>query len=239
MCLGAFLSEVKMLKENPFSILTRFEKCLWAVSLVVVLLSCLLSGEDGLLSGIASAIGVTALIFLARGRVLGQVLVVVFSVFYGIISFYFKYYGEMITYLGMTAPIALFSIFTWLKNPYKNSSEVKVASLTKTQILVCILGAVISTAAFYFILGALGNANLIISTLSVTTSFIAAYLSLCRSPYYAVGYATNDMVLIVLWVMAAVTDISCLPMVFCFVMFLLNDAYGFIAWKKMKKKQEE
>ena len=228
-----------MFKENPFSILTFFEKCLWGSSLIVVVVSCLFSGEDGLLSGIASAIGVTALIFLARGRVLGQVLVVVFSVFYGIISFYFKYYGEMITYLGMTAPIALFSIFAWLKNPYKNSGEVKVASLSKMQILVCIFGAIISTAAFYFILGALGNANLVWSTISITTSFGAAYLSLCRSPYYAVGYAINDIVLIILWIMAAITDISCLPMVFCFVMFLLNDVYGFISWRRMKKRQQD
>lgn len=228
-----------MFKENPFSILTFFEKYLWGSSLIVVVVSCLFSGEDGLLSGIASAIGVTALIFLARGRVLGQVLVVVFSVFYGIISFYFKYYGEMITYLGMTAPIALFSIFAWLKNPYKNSGEVKVASLSKMQILVCIFGAIISTAAFYFILGALGNANLVWSTISITTSFVAAYLSLCRSPYYAVGYAINDIVLIILWIMAAITDISCLPMVFCFVMFLLNDVYGFISWRRMKKRQQD
>ena len=228
-----------MFKENPFSILTFFEKCLWGSSLIVVVVSCLFSGEDGLLSGIASAIGVTALIFLARGRVLGQVLVVVFSVFYGIMSFYFKYYGEMITYIGMTAPIALFSIFAWLKNPYKNSGEVKVASLSKMQILVCIFGAIISTAAFYFILGALGNANLVWSTISITTSFVAAYLSLCRSPYYAVGYAINDIVLIILWIMAAMTDISCLPMVFCFVMFLLNDVYGFISWRRMKKRQQD
>ncbi len=228
-----------MFKENPFSILTFFEKCLWVISLIVVVVSCLFSGEDALLSGIASAIGVTALIFLAKGRVLGQVLVVIFSMFYGIISFYFKYYGEMITYLGMTAPIALFSIFAWLKNPYKNSGEVKVASLKRGQVIIGVLGAVLVTTAFYFILGALGNANLIWSTLSVATSFIAAYLSLCRSPYYAVGYAANDIVLIVLWILAATSDISCLPMVFCFVMFLLNDIYGFISWKKMKKRQQD
>ncbi len=225
--------------RNPFSALTLFEKRLWAISLIVVVVSCLFSGEEGFLSGIASAIGVTALIFLARGRVFGQMLVVVFSVFYGIISFYFKYYGEMITYLGMTAPIALFSIFTWLKNPYKNSGEVRVASLKRGQVIIGVLGAVLVTTAFYFVLGALGNANLIWSTLSVATSFVAAYLSLCRSPYYAVGYAINDIVLIILWVMAATTDISCLPMVFCFVMFLLNDVYGFISWRRMKKRQQD
>ena len=84
---------------------------------------------------------------------------------------------------------------------------------------------------------ALGNARLLVSTLSVTTSFVAAYMAMLRSPYYAVGYAVNDVVLIVLWVMAAVGDIANLPMVFCFVMFLFNDVYGFINWQKMQRKQ--
>ena len=96
---------------------------------------------------------------------------------------------------------------------------------------------VIVTAIFYFILKALGNASLLISTLSVTTSFIAAFLTFLRSEFYALGYAANDVVLIVLWIIAASSDISCLPMVFCFVMFLFNDLYGFYSWRKMRKRQ--
>lgn len=66
----------------------------------------------------ASFIGAVSLIFCIKGNPFGQFLMVVFSVFYGIISFSFSYYGEMITYLGMTAPMAVFSLFSWLHNPY-------------------------------------------------------------------------------------------------------------------------
>ena len=59
-----------------------------------------------------------------------------------------------------------------------------------------------------------------------------------RSPYYAIAYAGNDIVLIVLWVLASIQDISYLPMVLCFVMFFANDIYGFINWKRMRKRQE-
>lgn len=84
---------------------------------------------------------------------------------------------------------------------------------------------------------ALNTARLPISTLSVTTSFLAAYLTYLRSPYYAMAYAANDVVLIALWVLAAMGDMSCLPMVFCFVMFLMNDLYGFWNWQKMRARQ--
>ena len=62
------------------------------------------------------------------------------------------------------------------------------------------------TAGFYFILRALGTANLLPSTVSVTTSFLAVYLTFHRSPLYALGYAANDVVLIVLWLLAARAD---------------------------------
>ena len=93
------------------------------------------------------------------------------------------------------------------------------------------------TVSFYFILGALGNANLPVSTLSVATSFLASALTFLRSPYYAIAYAANDVVLIVLWIAAAMQDISSLPMVACFLAFLLNDLYGFINWRRMERRQ--
>lgn len=225
--------------HNSFRDLTRFEWGLWLTSVCAVVLSFAISGGGDILTMIASLIGVTALIFVAKGYVLGQVLTVAFAVFYGIISFFFRYYGEMITYLCMTAPIAVVSVVSWLRHPFKGSKEVEVSRLTRRQIVVMIVSAAAVTVAFYVILRALGNANLVFSTISVTTSYIASYLTFLRSPYYAVGYAANDIVLIVLWVLATVESLSYLPMVLCFVLFLVNDLYGFVNWRRMQKRQEK
>jgi len=222
---------------SAFRDLTRGEHRLWRCSMIVVAASFVLSGGGDWLSCIASLIGVTALIFVAKGYVLGQVLTVVFAAFYGVISFFFRYYGEMITYMCMTAPIAMMAVISWLRHPYQGSREVEVQDVQPRQVLVMCLWAAATTAAFYFILKALDTANLVISTLSVTTSFVASYLTFLRSPYYALAYAANDVVLIVLWVLAALTDISCLPMVLCFVMFLANDLYGFVNWQRMRARQ--
>lgn len=224
--------------SNPFRDLTAFELGLWLFSMAVTVISFILSGGKDPLTALASLIGVTALIFVAKGYVLGQILTVVFALFYGFISFYLRYYGEMITYLCMSAPSAIAATVTWIRHPYKGSKEVKVVSrLSNGYIIGLILSSAAITVSFYFILGALGNASLITSTISVSTSFIASYLTFCRSPYYAVAYAFNDVVLIVLWTIATVGDVSYLPMVMCFVMFLANDVYGFINWRRMQKRQ--
>ena len=217
--------------------LTRFELALWLTSLAVVAGTALIFQSVDALSLIASLIGVTALIFVAKGHVLGQMLTIVFAVFYGVISWGFRYYGEVITYLCMTAPMALLALITWLRNPYKDSAEVAVRRLTGKNWLVLILLTAVVTAAFYFILRAMGNAALLVSTVSITTSFLASYLTAMRSPYYALAYAANDLVLIVLWVIASLADVSSVPMAACFTMFFLNDMYGFINWRRMEKRQ--
>ena len=225
-----------MLKS--FKNLTKFELCLWLASLIVILISALLGGRANLPSALCSMIGVTALIFVAKGDVLGQILTIVFALGYGAISLTFAYYGEMITYVFMSAPMALAAVIAWLRHPYKaDAREVAVGHVGVRETVLMFLAAAVVTGAFYFILQALHTANLGFSTLSVTTSFLASYLTFRRSPYYALAYAANDLVLIVLWVLAAIADVRYLSMVFCFVMFFLNDLYGFYSWQKMKKRQ--
>lgn len=223
--------------KNPFKNLTKFELRLWLVSMVVVAGSFVLAPSRDYLTLTASLIGVTALIFVAKGYVLGQILTVVFAVFYGIISFYFHYYGEMLTYLCMTAPMAIVAAVEWLRNPYKQSAEVKVGRLTRNKLTLLWVLTILVTVIFYFVLGALNTANLLVSAISVTTSFLASGLTFLRSPYYALAYAANDIVLIILWMMASIVDISYLPMILCFVMFFANDVYGFVNWRRMEKRQ--
>lgn len=208
------------------------------MSLIVVLASFLCVPDRDYLTLVASLIGVSALIFISKGNVIGQFLVVIFALLYGAVSFIFQYYGEMITYLFMSTPMAICAIVSWIKHPY-SEGEVEVNDITKKQVFAIAISGTLVTLAFYFILGALGTANLIVSTISVITSFVASYLTFLRSPYYALGYALNDIVLIVLWVLATIEDVSYFPMILCFVMFLVNDLYGFINWRRIKARQRK
>lgn len=217
---------------------TKSEILLWLCSVGFIVGSFAIFDRENYLTLTASVIGATSLIFNAKGNPFGQVLMIVFSILYGIISYSCSYYGEMITYLGMTAPMALFSLVAWLKNPYKgNKAEVTVNKIRAKEYVLLALLTLAVTVLFYFILNAIETANIIPSTISVTTSFIAVYLTFRRSPYFAIGYAANDIVLIVLWVMAMLSNISYLSVVVCFVAFLVNDIYGFINWNKMYKRQ--
>ena len=225
------------LKLNPFKIFTKFELILWGVSLLVVTLSFVLPSERDILSLLASLVGVTALIYNARGNVMGQILSIAFSLLYGIISLIFGYYGEAITYLCMTLPMAVICLVSWFRHPYKETSEVKINSLRPAYLAILVPLSAAVSVGLYFLLGALGTQNLVISTLSVTTSFFAASLTFLRTPYFALAYAVNDVVLITLWVDASLKSPAYISMVVCFLVFLINDTYSFINWMKMRRRQ--
>ena len=112
--------------------------------------------------------GVTSLILAAKGNVWAQFLMILFSVLYGAISFRFRYWGEMMTYLGMSLPMAVWSAVTWLKNPSAgNGSEAAIRRLEKRQALIVAGLSVLVTGAFYFILRWFRMPNLAFSTVSV------------------------------------------------------------------------
>lgn len=212
---------------------------LWLSSVMIIMVSYIFLSGESILSVVASLVGVTSLIFCAKGNPFGQVLMIIFSLLYGVISYNFRYFGEMITYLGMTAPMAMFSLVSWLKNPFKGrKSEVEVNSITGKEFVFSLILTSIVTIIFYYILKYFSTPNLIPGTISVATSFLAAYLTFRRSPYLSIAYATNDIVLIVLWVMATMKNREYLSVVICFIVFFVNDIYCFISWMKMKKRQK-
>ena len=110
---------------------SKGELILWSSSVILIAVSFCVFDRENYLTLAASLIGVTSLIFNAKGNPFGQFLMIIFSLLYGIISFTFSYYGEMLTYLGMTMPMAVFALISWLKNPHNgNRLEVKVNTVS-------------------------------------------------------------------------------------------------------------
>lgn len=123
------------------------------------------------------------------------------------------------------------------KSIQRKKSQVKVNTISKTETFIMWVTTIIVTVIFFFILNYFNTANIVPSTISVTTSFLAVYLTFRRSPYFAFAYAANDIVLIVLWTLASFEDTRYISVIVCFAAFFINDIYGFINWRKMKTRQ--
>ena len=226
--------------KKIFKYFSVFEWILWLGSIVTVIIFFFVFKNEEWLYLVTTVVGVTSLIFLAKGNLVGIILSIIFSVFYSVVAITFRYYSELITYFGMTLPICIISLIQWIKNPFKGKkTEVEIVELKNEEYVHVVVAGAMITILFYFILTWLDTPNLLFGTISIFTSFVASILSLKRSRFYAVGYALNDIALIVLWVLASLEDLSYLAIVICFASFLINDLYAFINWTKMYKRQSE
>ncbi len=124
-------------------------------------------------------------------------------------------------------------------NPVKSIEN--LSKTEKTIWLISLITIIFSSCLF----GEIEMITLIASVIGATALIfvgkgdaIGQLLTVLRSPYYALCYAVNDIVLIVLWVLATIIEIGYLPMVICFMIFLINDLYGFANWKRMKTRQD-
>ena len=72
---------------------------LWCSSVLVIIIAFCAFDKTNYMTLCASLIGVTSLIFNAKGNPFGQLLMVVFSLLYGIISYTFSYYGYWQVYM--------------------------------------------------------------------------------------------------------------------------------------------
>ena len=223
--------------KKIFASLTKFDIILYFSGIICSILGFIIFKNTEYLNLINTIFGLSALLFVAKGNPFGQFLIIIFSILYGIISYSYQYYGELITYVCLTGPSAIISLISWLKNLNGDKLEVKVNELKYKEYIFLFFLSIVVSFAFYFILKALNTTNLLLSTFSIFTSFIASYLTFRRSRFYALGYIANDIVLIVLWILASVSSKEYISVVICFVFFLINDLYGFINWTKLYKEQ--
>ena len=151
MLVDAFFTKGQQMKIKGY--FSKTELILWCTSVFIIIVSFFIFDRESYMTLSASLIGVTSLIFNAKGNPFGQLLMVVFSLMYGMISLSFAYYGEMITYLGMTMPMAVFALVAWMKNPYNgNKAQVKVNSISKAEAVFMWVLAAAVTFVFYYIL---------------------------------------------------------------------------------------
>lgn len=220
---------------------SRFEILFLLCSLTIITSCFLFEKDKNTFSLIVSLIGVISVLTVAKGLVIAPFINIIYNIVYAVLAITQQYYGEAIIYIFLMIPISVMSIISRIKNKSKtNENIVEINKVHHKEYIYLCLGTIIATIGFYFLLKMLHTNELIISTISLISSIVASYLMLRRCSYYAVGFIVNDVILIVLWSLVVKNNsIAYLPTVITFIVFLINDTYGFINWKRIEKKQNK
>lgn len=216
-----------------------FEIIFLVVSLLTITTCFIFAKDKNILSFIASLLGIVSVIMVAKGLVVAPFFCIVSNILYAVLSLTQRFYGESIIYFCLMIPINIGTIITWLKHKNsKNSDVVQVNKLKKVEYLAVLGVALVSTVAFYFLLKAINTNELIVSTLSLIFSLVAAYLSFRRCKFYALAFLIDDVIQIVMWGLAInASGIAFLPTLICFALYLINDIYALFHWIHEEKNQ--
>lgn len=203
------------------------------LALIVTMSVCFHASWMPTLTGI---FGLTCVIFAAKGKVISIFFTWLMIVFYSILSYKNKYYGEVFINVCLMFPMTMISLVTWIKNLGKDY-VVKVNSIKKSEIITVFGVSAVAFVVFYFILRALNTSQLIVSTISIVTSVLATYFQSRRSKYGFLAFLVNDGVLCVLWLFATLEDIKNVAMLTAVALYVISDIYGFISWGILQKRQ--
>ena len=93
-----------------------FEILLLSISLAATATIFFLGKEKNPWSLLSSVFGIVCVIFTAKGNPVAQYLSIVFAVFYSVVSYQSRYYGEMLIYLFLMIPIHVACIVSWIRH---------------------------------------------------------------------------------------------------------------------------
>lgn len=218
---------------------TKLEKTLLYGSCIIVLIVGIVFKSD-ILTTSCSIIDIIAMLLIAKGKNIGQLLGVLITVLYSIVSFKNRFYGEVIIYTFIVCPMYLIGIVSWIKHKNKETNSVEINKIYKREWFIVSIVSVIVLTGVYFLLKVFNTNELLVSTLSVLASLFGIYFQIRRSKYAFIFYVINDIIIAILWGIPVINgNYSLLPIFLNPVIIFSYDMYGFYNWTRLEKKQKE
>lgn len=223
---------------NFFKKFTLFEKLLLVISIIVLLATGIIFNSS-IVTIICTVLFVLAIMLIAKGNYLGQIIGIVVTILYSYISYKNRYYGEIIINIGIVLPLYILGIISWIKHENKETKTVKINQIRFKEWLIALVLLVGVYFGIYYLLKSQNTNLLIVSTLSVVASLFGMYLNVRRSSYSFLLFIINDIILIFLWGIPSFNgDYTLVPLFINPIINLFNDSYGLYNWKKNEKLQK-
>ena len=217
---------------------SKFEKILLFGNIIVVSTIGIFFKAD-LLTTACSIIGINTALLLAKGKNLGQLLGILITLLYSILSFKNKYYGEVLIYVFLMLPMFVVGTFSWIKHQNKKTNSVEINNIKAKEWIIVSIVFIGVFIGLYYVLKTFNTNELIVSTASVLASLFAVYLQVRRSKYSFSFYIVNDIILFILWGTPVFKgNYTLIPMLLNPVFNFINDLYGFYYWRKTEKIQK-
>lgn len=196
--------------------------------------------KSSIITTLSAILGFLAVFFISKGNVVGQILGLLQIPFYSYISYSNSYYGEFIICLTISFPLYALAIFSWVKNINSSSGDIKVnTKIGWREWLVVVIISLIVGVGVYFLLDYFNTYQVLLSTLSVTTSAIACYIVMRRNGYGFIFYIANNIISMSMWILLVINnhDLTQIITFFNYITYFMLNVRGVFNFAKLKKQQ--
>jgi len=209
---------------------------IWMGVAVTLILILSIIAKTEILKIIASVCGVIYMLGVAKEKRTSQVFGFINTAIYAYLMFSDKVYGSAIYNAFYCLPMLVYTYFTWGKS--KEKSKLKVTSYSITDRCHLIMGAIILVTVYYVIATRFGVNYALVDALTITCGVFGMYAISKKKIEQWYAFIIVNIANISMWIIESIKNPSNATMVLMFVIYMINNIYGFFVWKKQIKKDK-
>ena len=208
---------------------------IWFLVATAVILGLSIYWKDTWISLVAAVTGTWCVILTGKGKRSSFIFGLINVIFYAIVAFEAKYYGEVMLNLLYYFPMNFVGWFVWKKHMDEQKGEViKVRlPLKKSMIVYGVTAAAIFI--YGYILERLGGNLPYVDSMSTVISVVAQVLSIKRLMEQWVLWIVVDVVTVIMWAVHFAQGGETVATLAMWAVYLMNAVIMFIRWYKEAK----
>lgn len=209
---------------------------IWLLLATAVILGLSIYWKDSWMSLTAALTGVWCVILTGKGKRSSFIFGVINVVFYALVAYEAKYYGEVMLNVLYYFPMNFVGWFAWKKHMNDDTGEVVKTRMPLKKGLI--VYALIAAAIFGYglVLQAMGGALPFIDSMSTVISVVAQVLSIKRLMEQWVLWIVVDVVTVIMWAVNFANGGESIATLAMWSVYLLNAFIMFFRWYRESER---
>lgn len=210
----------------------------WLLFGNVSILTVSLIMHDTAVGILASVTGITCVILVGKGKVSNYLFGTINIIFYSIIAFRAKYYGDVMLNLLYYLPTNFIGWYTWSRHMDTKKEEVCKERMTSVQRTAVALLSAAGIFGYSYFLKYLGGNLPLVDSMSTVLSIVAQILMIRRYMEQWIIWIIVNIVSVVMWIMAFFNGGESVAVLMMWSVFLVNAVIMFIKWYRDSARQK-
>lgn len=210
----------------------KFWEVAWLLIACAVITGLSIYWGDTLMGIISATTGVACVICTGKGKLSAYAFGLVNSILYAIIAYKATLYGETMLNALYYVPMQFYGFYVWSKHMNEETAEVEKLHMSMKLRVFALLGLILGTVGYGFILKSLGDAMPFIDAFTTVSSVVAMIISVKMFAEQWWLWVAVDVFTVFMWAKAYMAGNDSIATLLMWIVYLGNAIIMCIKWEK-------